>query len=349
MLENGVYFGLSFEDYLAEPRLSSSGIKDLGVHPLHFWAHSWLNGAREESEEESYALKLGTAYHKRVIEGRAAFESLYAPYLDKADYPEALITMDDVRAACRERNVKPLTGKKEVLVDRLLQADPAVQVWDELVKDYASDNPGKTFLSARALADIEIRARMIEAHPELSKAFTGGLPEVTVLWTEHAELEGGVVVDVPMKARIDYLKARAIVDLKTFSNPLNKPIDRAIVGEIANRKYFIQAALYDTAANVAADFIAKGQVHDACPDPDAPKRMKVCEREFLFVFQMTGPAPIAKGVVLNGMIKGFGKHAVTQGIQAFAEHFEHYGADPWVSPEPITTPDSTDFPSWTGE
>jgi hypothetical protein len=340
-LPDGVYYALPFEDYLAQPRLSASGIKDLGVHPLHFWAHSWMNAEREAEEDSSFQ-ELGTAYHKRVIEGRAAFEAAYAPYLDEADFPDALRTADDIKQAMRDRGVKPLTGKKDDLIERLLAADPAVQVWDEIVANYRAENPGRRFLSRKALASIEIRARMIEAHPDLSKAFSGGLPEVTVLWTDE---ETGV----PMKARIDYLKARAIVDLKTFSNPMNKPIDRAIIGEIAARRYFIQAALYLDAGNIAAAFIADGRVHDAPHDPEAPKRIKGADREFLFVFQATGPAPIAKGVLLPSMIRDFGRGHVRAGIHTFAEHLKHYGSDPWVAPEPIRTPDSTEFPAWTGE
>src|SRR3546814_14526079 len=62
---------------------------------------------------------------------------------------------------------------------------------------------------------------MIEKHPDLSKAFSGGHPEVSIFWQDEQ-------TGISCKARLDYLKARAIVDLKTFSNPLSKPIDKAI-------------------------------------------------------------------------------------------------------------------------
>lgn len=347
-LEDGVYFALPFDEYLGLPRLSASGIKSIGVHPLEFWARSWLNPNREP-EEESEFQELGTAYHKRVIEGRAAFDSAYTARLEPEEYPDALRTMDDIRAACRERSVKPLTGRKDELVERLLAADPAVQVWDKLVRDHAGEHPGKVLLSGRAINTIEIRARMIEAHPGLSKAFTGGLPEVTVLWTEEVEVDPGKFVDVPMKARLDYLKARAVVDLKTFSNPLGKQIDRAIVGEIAARRYFIQAAGYLDAGNRAAAFIKQGQVHDAPRDPDAAKRIVQADRTFLFVFQATGPAPIAKGVTMPRMILDGGAVAWRDGIYQYAQNIHLYGTDPWVGAEPIRDLDSTEFPAWTME
>lgn len=350
-LPDGVYYALPFDDYLALPRLSFHGIQQIGVHPLNYWARSHFNPSRPEpSEEESFAKIMGTAYHTRVIEGRQAFEDRYTARLEADDYPGALFTATDIKAALKDRNIKGTSGKnKGELIGMLLAADPTCEVWDELVADHKAEHPDKIFLSGKALADIEIRARMIEAHPELSKAFTGGLPEVTVLWTERVEVEAGVFVNVPMKARIDYLKARAVVDLKTFSNPLGKPVQRAIVGEIASRKYFTQAAGYLDAANIAADFIKRGQVHDQPKDPEAPARIVKADRRFLFVFQATGPAPIAMGVTPPTMILDGGRVAWREGIETYARNIHHYGTSPWVGGEPIVDLDAAEFPAWTFE
>ena len=79
-MNDGIYFGMELEAYLAEERLSSSGIKQLLVHPLHFWAHSWMNPRRPEPDDTPFT-ELGTAYHKRVIEGAAAFAASDEDYL----------------------------------------------------------------------------------------------------------------------------------------------------------------------------------------------------------------------------------------------------------------------------
>ena len=62
------------------------------------------------------------------------------------------------------------------------------------------------------------------------------------MWTEN---------DIRFKARFDYLKPKAIVDLKTFGNFMNKPIDSAIYSAMASGKYHIQAAFYMRAFQAA--------------------------------------------------------------------------------------------------
>jgi hypothetical protein len=132
---------------------------------------------------------------------------------------------------------------------------------------------------------------MIEKHPQLSKAFTGGMPEVSVFWTDAQ-------TGVPCKARFDYLKPRAIVDLKSYENVIGLPVRKAMARCVANYRYHIQAALYLEGARSAGRLIAEGRVFGDV-DPgfmrafvDAP------ERHFLFVFQQKGPAPLARGMVL---------------------------------------------------
>ena len=81
---DGIYFGMSEDDYLAIPRLSSSGIKTMCVSTLDFWFDSWMNASREP-ETETPARALGKAYHKLILEGDDAFDALYAVPPEKAD------------------------------------------------------------------------------------------------------------------------------------------------------------------------------------------------------------------------------------------------------------------------
>lgn len=336
---DGVYFHMPMSEYLAAPRLNASGIKQLLVHPLHYWAKTpWLN-PDYEPEEDSPFTALGTAYHCRIVEGKAAFADRYAEALDPDAFPDALRTADDIKAALLVADPEAKkSGKKEDLANRLRAANPHAQIWDDLLSMHGSLHKGRTLLSHKSIRNIEIRARMIEAHPDLAKAFTGGCPEVTVFWTEDG---------VPMKARLDYLKPRAVVDLKTFGNPLEKPVDRAIVSEIATRKYFVQAALQMMAAERAAQFIAEGAVHDDLPDEG--KRLVYGERQYLWVFQATGPAPIAKGVIPPRILLDMGKQMAADGINLYRINTETYGTDPWADVAEIVEFDSTMFPAWVAE
>lgn len=62
----GIYYGLSFEDYLADPAIGSSGIKDLIVSPEEYWFNSPLNPDREPFDSNAH--KVGRAYHAMVLE-----------------------------------------------------------------------------------------------------------------------------------------------------------------------------------------------------------------------------------------------------------------------------------------
>ena len=46
-IEPGIHFGLSDDVYHALPALSASGIKNLLVSPMVFWAESFLNAGRK--------------------------------------------------------------------------------------------------------------------------------------------------------------------------------------------------------------------------------------------------------------------------------------------------------------
>lgn len=335
-MEPGIYFGLPDEAYHAVPALSNSGIKHLRTSTLDYWVRSFMNPDYEP--EESPFMEAGKAYHRRILEGRERFYESYAAQLDPLDYPEALRTVDDIKARLKELDLK-VSGRKDELVERLLLADPEAQVWDELVADHKGDNAGKTLLSHELITKIEKAARMIECHPELSKCFRGGHPEVSVFWEDD---------DVPMKARVDYLKPRAIIDLKTFGNQYGKPIDEAVATAVANERYHIQAAVYTEAVERAKGLIVKGAVHGL--DDQAWLRSLVeNEQQFVFVFQQTGVAPVARGKVFPRMSAyDIGKICMTEAIQIFRECREVWGEDPWIDKTPITTFDDAEFPAYLG-
>ncbi len=66
-LADGIYFGLSFEDYLADPALGSNDIKNLLISPLQYWVNSHLNPNRQP-DNGSAATRLGTLIHEVILE-----------------------------------------------------------------------------------------------------------------------------------------------------------------------------------------------------------------------------------------------------------------------------------------
>lgn len=330
---DGVYIGMDEDTYHAAPALSTSGIKHLLTSPMDFWARmSWLNP--EYEDEGTDAKDMGKAYHKRVVEGREAFYANYAPALDPRDYPAALTTADEIKERLVQLGAK-VSGKKSDLIARLLESDPSAEIWDTLVSEHAEVNKGKDLLSFDLIKRIELSAAMIEKHPQLGKAFTGGYPEVSIFWTDEA--------GIPMKARLDYLKRQAVVDLKTFSNPFGKPIDRAVAYAIASYKYHIQVAVYMEAVKYAKSGL---EWHGAADD-FRDKFAKADDPEFLFVFQQTGVAPVARGYVFPKHLSyDCGQIEVRNAKNQFAQYVGAFGKTPWVDMTDIRTLDDTEFPAF---
>lgn len=343
LLPDGLYFGLDEDTYHAQPRLSASLMKWLRVSPRDFWVRCWMNPDRPE-EEDSFARILGRAYHKRILEGSAAFTSLYAAALNKEDYPNALVTNDQIVAVCRERNIK-IGKKKADNIAFLLAADRDVQVWDDMEERYARRHTGMTLLDSKVLKRIETAAALIEKHPQLGKTVSGGYPEVSIFWTDA---ETGV----KCKSRLDYLKVQAIVDLKSFGNPLDKPIDVAVRNAIASRGYFVQAAMYQRALEEAIAFTKAGNVHGEV-DETFLKNLVSTEqhnRRFVFLMQDTGPAQVARAYIFpRGSVHAIGDQIVRECIDLFAKNHKAFGdVMPWVDTADITELDDLQFPAWIG-
>ena len=338
-MDAGIYFGLPEDHYHAAHALSASGIKWLRVSPLDFWARSSMNPDREPDGEDSFAKLVGKAYHKRIAEGRDAFTALYAPALDERDYPNAIHTIDDIKEALGNVGVKPKGKVKADFIAQLAAADPGVRVWDDLVEHHAFQHQGKTLLPADLIRRIEVSAAMIEKHPQLGKAFTGGYPEVSIFWTDP---EYGV----PMKARLDYLKRAAVVDLKTFENMNGMPIDKAIARTIASYKYHIQARHYLDAVQEAKRLIRDGRVFGEVDPAFLDALAKSDGHTFMFVFQQKGVAPIARGVILPSLTLDLGRMEIDNAKRSYADCRDRFGADPWVDAGDIREFDSTEFPAY---
>ena len=339
----GVEFGMDSDRYHGVPALSNTGIKHLLISETDFWARSWLNANPiEEPPEESEAKKIGKAYDKRITEGKEAFYRSYAAALEPAAYPDALDTQDEIKAAIVALGAKPKGKRKDDYIAQLLALDPSARIWSEIKADHAGDNAGKVLLHAGLIRRIEIAAAMIEKSPGLRKAFAGGMPQVAIFWVCPQ-------TGVPMKALLDYLKPRAIVDLKTFANKRGAPIKRAIALEIANYGYHIQTAVYHEATDQLAGFIKAGLVRGSVTPEFLQAVAAADSRTFMFVFQQKGIAPVAKGRVLpKTNVYDIARLQVRTAKEIFARCVETFGPDMWIDPSDIDEIDDTEFPSYLG-
>jgi hypothetical protein len=289
--QDGIYFNLPEEAYLAEDRLSKSGIKRMRVSPADYWVESSLNPnppelTPEQERARFMARVIGRAYHCARLEPER-YAATYVRELSKADLPEGtLFTGSDMKAWLAENGLKQ-TGTVAEQAARIAEADPSVSLWHIAEEAFRSSvKPGQVVIPAKAFEEIAVDMERIRAVPAVRELLSGGAAEVSVFWTC---LETGI----RMKARFDYLKADRWVEFKTFANSSRKALFQALTDAIRFERYHIDAAAYME----AAEAIRTGGL-EVVGDPslaDAKLIMAIRQRpEPLgcnFVFQQKGGVP----------------------------------------------------------
>jgi len=372
----GIYFGMPEEEYHALPALSSHGIRDVASSPMLYWSRipflSEIARKRkaERDEKERLHHTIGKAYHCRIMEGVDAFNQRFAVWLSEEDCKGALESTEQIKAAITAAGHKPYTqvfdrmpdstdeykrsAKKADWIRQLLDIDPDARILDKLNEQHAARHRGKSFITDEAYEQIEIAAKMIEADPEVRHAFTGGHAEVVLIWFCP-------VTGVPMKARCDYLKLKAVVDLKTVANQQGRSIERAIAHEVANYRYVIQPSVYVEGVEVVRKLVREGTAQVTVWNRDGQDAAAVMawaaewarseECEWLWVFQQKGDAPITRGVwyPLRGSTRSVTDEIVRKMKRKFLFFSEHFGVDPWLDVAPIYDMADEDLPPWATE
>ncbi len=348
--EPGIYLGMPEAEYHADPSLSNSGVRDLRVSPLTYWINSVLNPDREPDDTE--AKETGKAFHKRILEGKAAFDAVYAPKLEKDDHPNALKSGDELKAYCEELQLKK-SGTLAELSARIREVDTIVELWTEIEAAHLQQHEGKEFISKALIKRIEQAAQFLESSLDSAPLFRGGFAEVSIFWIDAA-------TGVRMKARLDYLTPDTITDLKTFSNPQEKRLEEAVANAIAARHYGTQAVIYTAAVRQAKQmFRDRGldAVHRLGAFANADFDFlcwfqafaRTAEHRFVFVFQESGRVP-------NVAIREFSRNMNFYDICAFTCEFavrryrdsmDRWGPGvPWVEPPALVELADEDFPLW---
>lgn len=352
LLPRGVHFGLPFADYLSDHSLSCSGIKQLWTSPLTWWANSWMNPDRPINNETP-AMALGTAIHKRILEGGEAFARAYAVPPSMEDFPDALDGGEALRERCGELGLKK-SGTIAEMCDRIREADPGAVLWPEIMETFRAASADRIIIKPDDAAMIKRIGDMVGTHPTARNVFAGGHPEVSVFWNDE---ETGV----PMKARFDYLRPREIVDLKSFSNTTGLPLEQAVTRAIASRLYHVQAAIYLDAAHQARQFCMHGRAFhhgDALPDDRWLADFAKCAEpsRFFFVFVETGAANnvIVRELVravsgIETMVYLSGMKIYRAGVETYLRCQEQYGTRPWADHQPVRAMTDENFPLWAQE
>ena len=335
VLPDGIYFGLPNDEYHADPALGSSNIRDLLKGGPTYWWNSALNPNRKS--KRTRALDFGSAAHVAILEGMPTFHEQFAC---QPDPDGALVTLAHMQQFLKDRHENRIPRTKAEAGAQCRLVDPTVRILDDELK--AIEDSGRTLLSADDYARVTVGSAIITANPELRTAFVGGIAEVSVFWT---------VQGVRLKCRFDYLKPKAITDLKTLGNSMGRPFPQACIRSIADRAMPVQAALYLMGRGTLYGFAQDGRVFG---DHD-PRLFRRCvesqEHGWAWVFLQSVDAPLTWGTTLlrqNPILTAAGEQ-VGHAIGTFKQYFRDFGLDHiWLSSDPVTELDQSELPGWYG-
>lgn len=175
----GIYFGMTAEEYHADPALGSSSIRDLIASPRRYWERSWMNPDRDlyVDDEDTDATQLGTALHCYVLDGQAAFSRNYIRRPD-----------DDPGAT---------PSQKAALTRKANEAAKAVN---------------RISLHGDEWRLCEKAAAVISEHVDLEDLFVGGDHEVSIFWRNQFEIPCKARFDILKPRGIADVKTIAIRD-----------------------------------------------------------------------------------------------------------------------------------------
>lgn len=166
----------------------------------------------------------------------------------------------------------------------------------------------------------------IKLNKPLAKAFQNGAAEVSVFWTDTA-------TGLRFKARFDYLKKHAIIDLKSIAGNGGKPFDEACMDAIASYEYLLSAAHYIEARKQMNRLFESDAV---IGEYDKSWLSSVVGSEvfaFVFVFWQKTGAPLSKGIQIspqNPLLQVAAKQ-IQQACQNYQSYREKFGdKTPWL-------------------
>ena len=223
----GVYHGVSNEDYHAAPGISSSQLKLFLESPKHFEAR-YITG--HMPFKTSKAMERGTLVHMAVLEPELFNQTYTYSIKPKAeDYPDALRSVEDMKAACKRLGL-PVSGKKAEIVGRLKAADSSLVFWDDIITDAIGN---KTVIDASEY-DLVMRMRdNVHANRHAMSILGHGIAEQSV-FGYHNE------TGLPVKCRPDWYRSGIVADLKTCRSAKPSTFAR----DIHTLKYHVQQAMY---------------------------------------------------------------------------------------------------------
>ncbi len=334
-MEPGIYLDLPMDEYLKIDAVSSSALRDIMVSPLKCWERH-INPQRRDFSTN--ATDIGEAIHTSILEG-GDFNSRVVPEFQGND--GMLKSHHDFSQVCENRGL-PKTGTKKVLFDRLVENGvPRTLFFDYCRDDYNTKHKGKIFLKKDDYDAVNrVFDRVVQSGAIPNIITPKGFSEVSIIWQCQ---ETGMLC----KARPDRLENGYMVALKSFSNPLEKPIRQHLAATVYWRKYHIEAAWYMEALRQATSLPIMGDNKDIAPF------VRVLSQHFVFLFVETGKVNTVSAYEFakysphtNNTAEQYiaAVHDMNAALCAYVDYLRKYGTNPWIDQCEVVPFDDSDFP-----
>jgi hypothetical protein len=220
-----VIYNMPEEEYRTVPALSYSAIKEINVS-----INDYIYSQEEEESTDTIGKTIGKAYHKAILEGFDAFNSIYKPPFTASD--DCLNSKDDLINFCNKHGIEfKQSWTKDKIFDSIKSCGHDVKSYD--VEREAYEN-NFIIIPSETHKKISAYAKII-GESDIAKKLHDAPKEVSIFWQEDG---------INCKARFDALIPGGVFDLKTFDNSRGINIDKAVNLTIANYQYDIQARWY---------------------------------------------------------------------------------------------------------
>ena len=216
-----VHYDMPESEYRSVKALCQSDVKVINTS-----IQDYLYYINNREKNDTPAKKLGRAYHSAILEGK--LHERFAMPLNKDDYLDTAADYKEFAENCGADFKK--SWKKDEIKEAILEVSPDAPFFDD-----ALEAETREIIGEEDFKRIEYYMNAL-SETDLGETLKFAKKEVAVFWTdEHG---------IPCKARFDAITNEGVFDLKSFVNPLGKPLQKALMGAIVNYRYDIQAKMY---------------------------------------------------------------------------------------------------------
>ena len=206
--------------------LSNSGINDLMISPLRYWAKHV--DPHREIPTDTPAKAFGRALHAAVLQPDK-FKALFCEQFVPPD--GTLTTVSDIRSWISDKGGKPKGSAKTGLIEQARKIDANVPIYDVLIEQFKDRNIGKAVFPSDAWKRINSAAQALRDEPMLAEILAEGEAEKRYF----VECDG-----INLKAYMDWVTPEWTVDLKTIATGSHgeRSFDREVTTAIWYRGYY---------------------------------------------------------------------------------------------------------------